>query len=57
MRRVWPACGYTAGATNYLEVLATDSNLFSAELNLADSREEDAQSLVPLYLALGGGWE
>jgi multidrug efflux system outer membrane protein len=48
---------YNAGATNYLEVLTTDSNLFSAQLNLVTSREGEAQSLVQLYLALGGGWE
>jgi multidrug efflux system outer membrane protein len=48
---------YNAGATNYLEVLTTDSNLFSAQLNLVTSREGEAQSLVQLYVALGGGWE
>jgi multidrug efflux system outer membrane protein len=47
---------YNAGATNYLEVLTTDSNLFSAQLNLVSLREGEAQSLVQLYLALGGGW-
>jgi multidrug efflux system outer membrane protein len=48
---------YHAGATNYLEVLTTDSNLFSAQLNLVNSREGEAQSLAELYAALGGGWE
>jgi multidrug efflux system outer membrane protein len=48
---------YQAGATNYLEVLTTDSNFFSAQLNLVNSREREAQSLVQLYAALGGGWE
>jgi multidrug efflux system outer membrane protein len=48
---------YDGGATNYLEVLTTDSNLFSAQLNLVSSREGEAQSLVQLYAALGGGWE
>ena len=48
---------YQAGATNYLEVLTTDSNLFTAQLNLVNSREGEAQSLVQLYAALGGGWE
>jgi multidrug efflux system outer membrane protein len=48
---------YNGGATNYLEVLTTDSNLFSAQLNLVNSREGEAQSLVQLYEALGGGWE
>jgi multidrug efflux system outer membrane protein len=48
---------YEGGATNYLEVLTTDSNLFSVQLNLVNSREGEAQSLVQLYVALGGGWE
>jgi multidrug efflux system outer membrane protein len=48
---------YQGGATSYLEVLTTDSNLFSAQLNLVNSREGEAQSLVQLYEALGGGWE
>jgi multidrug efflux system outer membrane protein len=48
---------YQGGATSYLEVLTTDSSLFSAQLNLVSSREGEAQSLVQLYAALGGGWE
>jgi outer membrane protein, multidrug efflux system len=48
---------YQGGATSYLEVLTTDSNLLSAQLNLVNSREGEAQSLVQLYEALGGGWE
>jgi multidrug efflux system outer membrane protein len=48
---------YQAGATNYLEVLTTDSDLFAAQLNLVNSREGEAQSLVQLYAALGGGWD
>jgi multidrug efflux system outer membrane protein len=48
---------YQGGATSYLEVLTTDSNFFSAQLNLVNSREGEAQSLVQLYEALGGGWE
>ncbi len=48
---------YQGGATSYLEVLTTDSNLFSAQLNLVSAREGEAQSLVQLYEALGGGWD
>jgi outer membrane protein, multidrug efflux system len=48
---------YQGGATSYLEVLTTDSNLFSAQLNLVSAREGEALSLVQLYAALGGGWE
>src|SRR5579859_2124034 len=48
---------YQGGATSYLEVLTTDSSLFTAQLNLVNSREGEAQSLVQLYEALGGGWD
>lgn len=48
---------YQGGATSYLEVLTTDSNLFSAQLNLVSTREGEALSLVQLYESLGGGWE
>lgn len=48
---------YQGGATSYLEVLTTDSNLFSAQLNLVSAQEGEALSLVQLYGALGGGWD
>jgi outer membrane protein, multidrug efflux system len=48
---------YQGGATSYLEVLTTDSDLFSAQLNLVSTQEEEALSLVQLYGALGGGWQ
>src|SRR6202012_5473522 len=48
---------YQGGATSYLEVLTTDSNLFSAQLNLVTTQENEALSLVQLYGALGGGWD
>jgi outer membrane protein, multidrug efflux system len=48
---------YQGGATSYLEVLTTDTNLFSAQLNLVSAREGEALSLVQLYEALGGGWD
>ncbi|MFP5230737.1 MAG: efflux transporter outer membrane subunit [Acidobacteriota bacterium] len=48
---------YQGGATSYLEVLTTDSNLFSAQLNLVNAQEGEALSMVQLYGALGGGWE
>jgi multidrug efflux system outer membrane protein len=47
---------YEGGSTSYLEVLTTDSNLFSAQLNLISTQEGEALSLVQLYSALGGGW-
>ena len=48
---------YEGGRTSYLEVLTTDSNLFAAQLALVNLREGEAQSLVQLYGALGGGWQ
>ncbi len=48
---------YQGGATAYLEVLTTDSNLFSAQLNLAGAQQTEALTLVQLYSALGGGWQ
>ncbi len=48
---------YQAGATAYLEVLTTDTNLFSAQLNLVNAQQNEALSLVQLYQALGGGWQ
>lgn len=48
---------YQGGATSYLEVLTTDSSLFSAQLNLVTAQQAEALSLVQLYGALGGGWK
>jgi multidrug efflux system outer membrane protein len=48
---------YEGGSTGYLEVLTTDSNLYSAQLNLATAEQGEALTLVQLYSALGGGWQ
>jgi outer membrane protein, multidrug efflux system len=48
---------YRGGATSYLEVLTTSSNLFAAQLNLASAQQSEALTLVQLYSALGGGWQ
>jgi len=47
---------YQGGATSYLEVLTSDSNLFTAQLNLVSAQQGEALALVQLYGALGGGW-
>jgi multidrug efflux system outer membrane protein len=47
---------YRGGATSYLEVLTSQTNWFSAQLNLAKARLNERLSLVQLYNALGGGW-
>ena len=48
---------YQGGATSYLEVLTTDSSLFSAQLNLVAAQQGEALTMVQLYSALGGGWQ
>jgi multidrug efflux system outer membrane protein len=48
---------YQGGSTGYLEVLTTDSNLFSAQLNLVNAQQGEALTIVQLYSALGGGWQ
>jgi multidrug efflux system outer membrane protein len=48
---------YRGGTANYLEVLDSQRSLFNAELTLAQARNNEYQSLVQLYKALGGGWK
>ena len=48
---------YEGGATSYLEVLTTDSSLYSAQLSLAAAQQGEALTLVQLYSSLGGGWQ
>jgi multidrug efflux pump subunit AcrB len=48
---------YAGGNTSYLEVLTTDTDLYSAQLLLAQAQQQEAASLVQLYSALGGGWQ
>ncbi len=47
---------YSGGNTSYLEVLTTDTDLYSAQLLLAQAQQQEALSIVQLYVALGGGW-
>jgi outer membrane protein, multidrug efflux system len=48
---------YQGGTANYLAVLDSQRSLFSAELTLAQARNDEYQSLVQLYKSLGGGWK
>ncbi|MBS1850328.1 MAG: efflux transporter outer membrane subunit [Acidobacteria bacterium] len=48
---------YNGGATSYLEVLTSETNLYTAELSLAQARLYELQAMVQLYNALGGGWQ
>jgi multidrug efflux system outer membrane protein len=47
---------YQHGGTSYLQVLTSENNEFSAELNLAQAQLNERLALVQLYNALGGGW-
>ncbi|MGA7157615.1 MAG: efflux transporter outer membrane subunit [Acidobacteriaceae bacterium] len=47
---------YNSGSTSYLEVLTTDTNLYTSQLTLQMAEQQEALSLVQLYNALGGGW-
>ncbi len=48
---------YQGGSTAYLEVLTTDTALYSAQLTLISAQQAEALALVQLYGALGGGWQ
>jgi multidrug efflux system outer membrane protein len=48
---------YQHGGASYLQVLTSENNDFSAELNLAQAQLNERLALVQLYNALGGGWE
>ena len=47
---------YENGYSDYLEVLDTERNLFSAQLQLASAEGDYQRALVNLYRALGGDW-
>jgi multidrug efflux system outer membrane protein len=47
---------YNNGGASYLQVLTSETNYFSAELNLVQAQFNERLALVQLYQALGGGW-
>ncbi|KPL08507.1 hypothetical protein AMJ86_00070 [bacterium SM23_57] len=47
---------YDKGVTSYLEVLETQRQLFSVQLELSELTQQYFNSYVKLYKALGGGW-
>jgi multidrug efflux system outer membrane protein len=47
---------YDGGVADYLEVLDAQRSLFSAELDEVQTIEDQVDSLILLYKALGGGW-
>lgn len=48
---------YEGGVTSYLEILDSERQLFTAELNLAQAQGSELLAVVQLYRALGGGWQ
>ena len=48
---------YQHGGTSYLQVLTSENNEFSAQLNLAQAQLSERLALVQIYNALGGGWQ
>jgi outer membrane protein, multidrug efflux system len=48
---------YKNGGASYLQVLTSETNYFSAELNLVQAQLNDRLALVQVYQALGGGWQ
>jgi multidrug efflux system outer membrane protein len=48
---------YKNGGASYLQVLTSETNYFSSELNLVQAQLNEQLALVQLYQALGGGWK
>ena len=48
---------YEGGVDTLLSALDADRELFSAELDLTQTKRNELVSLVQLYKALGGGWQ
>ncbi len=48
---------YRGGVDTLLSGLDADRDLFSAELNLTQTRRNELLALVQLYKTLGGGWQ
>jgi multidrug efflux system outer membrane protein len=48
---------YKNGGASYLQVLTSETNYFSAELNLVQAQLNERLALAQLYQALGGGWQ
>ncbi len=48
---------YEGGVDTLLNALDADRELFTAELNLTQTKRNELLSLVQIYKALGGGWQ
>ncbi len=47
---------YAGGVSSYLEVLDSERQLYSAQMDYTSARLTQLQAAVQLYRALGGGW-
>jgi multidrug efflux system outer membrane protein len=47
---------FQGGATGFLEVLTTQQQYFTSQLDLQRAWSTELQAYVSLYRALGGGW-
>src|SRR3989442_13801342 len=45
------------GGASCLQALTSETNYFSAELNLVEAQLNERLALVQLYQSLGGGWQ
>jgi outer membrane protein, multidrug efflux system len=48
---------YKNGGASYLQVLTSETNYFSSELNLVQAQLNEQLALIQLYQTLGGGWQ
>ena len=48
---------YANGGASHLQVVTSETNYFSAELNLVQAQFNERLALVQLYQALGCGWQ
>lgn len=48
---------YRAGLTDFQTLLDAERQLLSARDSLASAKADEANALIQLYLALGGGWD
>jgi multidrug efflux system outer membrane protein len=48
---------YQGGVDTLLNALDADRDLFTSELNLAQTKRNELLAIVQLYKALGGGWQ
>ncbi|MCP1996096.1 TolC family protein [Flavobacterium sp. HSC-61S13] len=48
---------FTGGRANYLEILTTQNNLLTCDMNYTISKRDELFARIELYRVLGGGWQ